>query len=325
MYRHTFHSSPIPPHPLPQIREASQALLQSELRRIKAEGRRTLVSTWASKLQPQSSSVLTLKRQVKAAEEGVSPSPAHEVTVVSGLIHQQTTALIILGMVGAEFGSPAHSKTRGDVEPMDPVVARQTAKALQSVILEKPANKANLCSILRCSAVELMGRGFQLWEKYVDVAEVLVGLLDLAIQDMSSSGGHGEEGTSRKTAVSAQTQFTAEIARRALNLMVTLSPVTTILTLAKEVSLFLGSQHVTHYPHSSLPPPQGGANPLPSTAGIVTPASSLLPMAAGEMMEIMRTAVERSTQHIGVQLLEVGVWSVHVGGVVCACWGWGMM
>ena len=272
------------------------------------------MSTWASKLQPQTSSVATLKRQVKAAEEGVSPAPvAPEVAGVSGLIHQQTTALIILGMIGAEFGSPAHhhGKGRSDAEPMDPVVARQTAKVLQSVLLEKPSNKTSLSSILRCSAAELMGRGFQLWEKYVDVAEVLVGLLDLAIQDVPSSAQGGEGGTpsssslSRKTAISAQTQFAADIARRALNLMVTLSPVTTILTLAKEVSLFLGSQHVTHYPHSSLPPPQGGSNPLPSTAGIVTPAGNLLHLAAGEMMEIMRTAVERSTQHIGVQLLEV--------------------
>lgn len=265
------------------------------------------MSNWASKLQPQSSSVVTLKRQVKAAEEGVAPAPEPEVAV-SGLIHQQTTALIILGMIGAEFGSSSHhTKGRPDVEPMDPVVARQTAKVLQSVILEKPSNRASLSSILRCSAVELMGRGFQLWEKYVDVAEVLVGLLDLAIQDAAPST-QGEDASSfRKTAISTQTQFAAEIARRALNLMVTLSPVTTILTLAKELSLYLGSQHVTHYPHSSLPPPQGGANPLPSTAGIVTSSGNLLPMAAGEMIEIMKTAVERSTQHIGVQLLEVGV------------------
>ena len=270
-----------------------------------------MVSNWSSKLQPQSSSVATLKRQVRAAEEGVAPPPEPEVAV-SGLIHQQTTALIILGMIGAEFGNSGHHHTKGkqDSEPMEPVVARQTAKVLQSVILEKPSNRASLSSILRCSAVELMGRGFQLWEKYVDVAEVLVGLLDLAIQDAVPSN-QGEEGSShsRKTAISAQTQFAAEIARRALSLMVTLSPVTTILTLAKEVSLYLGSQHVTHYPHSSLPPPQGGANPLPSTAGIVTSAGSLLPMAAGEMIEIMKTAVERSTQHIGVQLLEVGAWT----------------
>ena len=34
-----------------QIREASQALLQAELRRIQAGGRRKLVGEWAGKLQ----------------------------------------------------------------------------------------------------------------------------------------------------------------------------------------------------------------------------------------------------------------------------------
>ena len=35
----------------PQIREASQALLQAELRRIQSEGRKKLVMEWASRLQ----------------------------------------------------------------------------------------------------------------------------------------------------------------------------------------------------------------------------------------------------------------------------------
>ena len=37
-----------------QIREAAQALLQAELRRIKLDGRRELVQVWATKLQPPS-------------------------------------------------------------------------------------------------------------------------------------------------------------------------------------------------------------------------------------------------------------------------------
>lgn len=40
----------------PQIREAAQALLQAELRRINSDGRRELVQIWATKLQsPQKS------------------------------------------------------------------------------------------------------------------------------------------------------------------------------------------------------------------------------------------------------------------------------
>ena len=86
-------------------------------------------------------------------------------------------------MIGAEFhgegkskaeshtskkGSTAHPGT----EVMDPAIARQTAKTLQGVLLEKPSSKSPLHSNLRCSAAELMGRGFQLWEKYVDISLV---------------------------------------------------------------------------------------------------------------------------------------------------------
>jgi len=59
-----------------------------------------------------------------------------------------------------------------ELENMDPAIARQTAKTLQAVLLEKPSSKASLHSNLRCSAAELIGRGFHLWEKYVDVAQV---------------------------------------------------------------------------------------------------------------------------------------------------------
>ena len=55
---------------------------------------------------------------------------------------------------------------------MDPNVARLTAKALQNMLLEKPHAKSPLYSNLRCSSAELLGRGFQLWEKYVDIPQV---------------------------------------------------------------------------------------------------------------------------------------------------------
>ena len=95
---------------------------------------------------------------------------------------QQTTALIILGMIGAEFSEEKQlQKLHGgadrgnthNLEVMDPHIARQTAKTLQATLLEKPHSRAPLHSNLRCSAAELLGRGFQLWEKYVDIPQVL--------------------------------------------------------------------------------------------------------------------------------------------------------
>ena len=91
---------------------------------------------------------------------------------------QQTTALIILGMIGAEFNtetksmSPHNKRSRSSVkslpphltdffELLDPTIARQTAKTLQAV-LQKPSRPSSVYSPLRCSAAELMGRGFHL-------------------------------------------------------------------------------------------------------------------------------------------------------------------
>lgn len=179
---------PLPtPHPFPQIREAAQALLQAELRRIGPAGRKQLVQDWANKLQSPAS-FKTSADQAKPrfieetdGGEGVGPVPTQQ---------QQATSLIILGMIGAEFCSEVDKAQlmrrksdygkagkRGSVqvvelENMDPAIARQTAKTLQAVLLEKPSSKASLHSNLRCSAAELIGRGFHLWEKYVDVAQV---------------------------------------------------------------------------------------------------------------------------------------------------------
>ena len=174
-----------PPTPSPQIREAAQALLQAELRRIGPEGRKQLVQEWASKLQSpasfKTSSDRSKPRFVEETEGGEGPVPTQQ---------QQTTALIILGMIGAEFSSdidkaqlmrkkPDHGRGgkrmsgQGiDLENMDPAIARQTAKTLQAVLLEKPGSKASLHSNLRCSAAELIGRGFHLWEKYIDIPQV---------------------------------------------------------------------------------------------------------------------------------------------------------
>lgn len=60
----------------------------------------------------------------------------------------------------------------GEPEVMDPAIARLTAKSLQAVLLEKPSPLSPVHSNLRCSAAELLGRGFPLWERYVDIQQV---------------------------------------------------------------------------------------------------------------------------------------------------------
>ena len=92
-----------------------------------------------------------------------------------------------------------------------------------------------------------------------------MGLLDLAIQYTPQQLKRASSPTTpdpKKGTLSSSrtTKFASDVARKALNLMVLLRPVTMVTTLAKEVATYLASQHVTHFPHSQLQPvPVGGA------------------------------------------------------------------
>ena len=92
-----------------------------------------------------------------------------------------------------------------------------------------------------------------------------MGLLDLAIQFTPTHPPVGKRASSPSSAASPDpkkgslsssksTKFASDVAKKALNLMVLLRPVTMVTTLAKEVATYLASQHVTHFPHSSLQP-----------------------------------------------------------------------
>ena len=112
-----------------QIREAAQALLQAELRRIKATGRRELVTTWAEKLHLPVTIKTSINEGAKVKHfvedfdaDMIGPVPTPQ---------QQTTALIILGMIGAEFSDEKQHKRDAPIDVMDPAIARLTAKTLQ--------------------------------------------------------------------------------------------------------------------------------------------------------------------------------------------------
>lgn len=79
-------------------------------------------------------------------------------------------------------------------------------------------------------------------------------LLDLVLQYSPQQETHSTKRSSLHS--SRSTKFSSEVAKKALNLMIILRPVTMVHTLAKEVSSYLASQHVTHYPHSSVQPVQ---------------------------------------------------------------------
>lgn len=52
-------------------------------------------------------------------------------------------------------------------------------KALTFLLLQPPSPKLPPHSTIRRTAIDLIGRGFTVWEPYMDVSAVLMGLLEL--------------------------------------------------------------------------------------------------------------------------------------------------
>ena len=264
------------------------------------QGRKDLITYWSSKLPPLS--------QSKRSRADIF----HQINIdqfddaVRGAIatpQQQYTALIILGLIGAEFSKPGSARRSSaanivEFEKMDDTVARMTARSLQNVLLD---NKPTLHTNLRRSAIDLIGRGFHLWEKYLNVPLVVVGLLDLAIQYPLGSAQprslDGESETSGKW-------LTSSLARKALITMIMAQPSSIISALAKEVSKYLANAHTTHHPHSSFPL-QIGVQLPPSTPGITTPPNKLLSAAKDDIFVLIESAIDKCMQKVTLQLVEV--------------------
>ena len=266
------------------------------MRRVGVQGRKELVTYWSSKLPP-----LAQSKRSRADITHINVDQFDD--RVRGAIatpQQQYTALIILGLIGAEFSKPEPSRRRSVVEfeKIDDAIARQTARSLQNVLLD---TKPSLHTNLRRSAIDLIGRGFHLWEKYLNVPLVLVGLLDLAIQyPLSSSQPRTLDGESDNSAK----WLTSNLARKALITMVMAQPSSIISALAKEVSKFLANSHTTHHPHSSFPL-QIGVQLPPSTPGIVTAPNKLLSGAKSDIFILIESAIDKCMQKVTLQLVEV--------------------
>ena len=62
---------------------------------------------------------------------------------------------------------------------MDVNVVRTTAKALTTLLLHRQTSKTPAYSAIRRAAIDLIGRGFPLWEPHIDVSQVMIGLFEL--------------------------------------------------------------------------------------------------------------------------------------------------
>lgn len=271
-----------------EVREAAQALLLAELGRLGTKGRKALVDHWAQFLPVSELQEVTLSQMPSHKHSSISSQGAMETDngiSGSGLISQhqlnsaqhepveedeeecieelgfrkpssttelrrkQTTAVVLLGVIGAEFGQEVGESGAGRCSIRRPEdrrkssivegfgvgnneLARLTSLALTNLLLAPPSSRFPPHTAQRRAAVDLIGRGFTIWEPYLDVSKVLLGLLELCsdADKLVPSMSYGLPLT--PTADSCRT------ARHALTLIATARPAAFITTMDREVAKY---------------------------------------------------------------------------------------
>uniref|UniRef100_A0A9J7YGX8 WD repeat domain 7 n=1 Tax=Cyprinus carpio carpio TaxID=630221 RepID=A0A9J7YGX8_CYPCA len=157
---------------------------------------------------------------------------------------KQATAIVLLGVIGAEFGAEIEppklpSRARTSTQAPDGFglttggsnysLARHTCKALTFLLLQPPSPKLPAHSTIRRTAIDLIGRGFTVWEPYMDVSAVLMGLLELCA-DAEKQLSNISMGLPLSPGADS-----ARSARHALSLIATARPPAFITTIAREV------------------------------------------------------------------------------------------
>ncbi|XP_069687986.1 WD repeat-containing protein 7 isoform X7 [Periplaneta americana] len=180
-------------------------------------------------------------------EEGTEEYYVRKPWSVAELKRKQTTAVVLLGVIGAEFGQDVtegstRRRASEDQRRKSSVVegfgignnnlARLTSLALTHLLLAPPTPRLPAHTPLRRAAIDLIGRGFTVWEPYLDVSKVLLGLLELCCEadKLVPSMTYGLPLT--PAADSCRT------ARHALTLIATARPAAFITTMAREVARY---------------------------------------------------------------------------------------
>nr|XP_023030249.1 WD repeat-containing protein 7 isoform X5 [Leptinotarsa decemlineata] len=259
-------------HHCVEVREAAQTLLLAELSRMGPKGRKQLVEAWAQYL-PQFTQIETINTQANSPvsqNNGNGGQPANtpdaldeefeeeeeeqirKPSSLSELKKKQSTAVIILGVIGAEFGQDItcggdNNKRRSSEDrrkssvaegfgPGNNNLARLTSMALSHLLLAPPSQKLPAHIPLRRAAIDLIGRGFTVWAPFLDISKVLLGLLELCseadrlVPNMTYGLPLTPQADSCRTA------------RHALTLIATARPAAFITTMAKEVARYNAMQ-----------------------------------------------------------------------------------
>ncbi|XP_039747560.1 WD repeat-containing protein 7 isoform X1 [Pararge aegeria] len=290
-----------------EVRDASQALLLAELGRLGPKGRKSLVDNWAQYLplythtesiNPNAAKKEPVEKDPRDQEEEFEEEEEDQIrkpSSIAELKRKQTTSVVLLGVIGAEFGQDiasegaAGNKRRKDGDSRKSSIvegftlsasnnlARLTALALTHLLLAAGSPRLPSHTPLRRAAVDLLGRGFAVWEPYLDVSQVLLGLLEMCsdADKLVPSMTYGLPLTPQ--ADSCRT------ARHALTLIATARPAAFITTMAREVARCAAAP--------------AGAPPLP--------AALALQRGRAEVLRGIELLIERMHAEVAELLVEV--------------------
>ncbi|XP_071323055.1 WD repeat-containing protein 7 isoform X2 [Trachinotus anak] len=266
-----------------EVREAAQALLLAELRRIGQSGRKDTIDMWAPYLPQYVDTVSSPGTTTEPSPPAPPPPEAQPVEtkapeeemdvtdddITAGCLsnlppnakkisnsyeerRKQATAIVLLGVIGAEFGAeiePPKGSARARAGGQAPEgfgltsggssnysLARHTCKALTFLLLQPPSPKLPPHSTIRRTAIDLIGRGFTVWEPYMDVSAVLMGLLELCA-DAEKQLANITMGLPLNPPADS-----ARSSRHALSLIATARPPAFITTIAREVHRYNAAQ-----------------------------------------------------------------------------------
>lgn len=185
-----------------KIREAAQALLKNELKKIGINGRSSLIKIWEpilinlikeiddfSSYQNKNLTKNSLENQNINLEINKTNILQNEIflsTNCNRLRRKQFVAIIILSIIGAEFGQDINDvKDQGQPKTIPKGFSLEdhtNLKRISNVLSCLVTNKSLQYDITRRASIDLIGRGFSKWEPFIQPSSILIILLELTAE-----------------------------------------------------------------------------------------------------------------------------------------------
>ncbi|CAF1110946.1 unnamed protein product [Adineta steineri] len=206
---------------------------------------------------------------------------------------QQLLSIILIGIVGARYGQEVEQSKQANTlikgfTVDSPEMILKLSRVLTSLLSPSNFDHIPLHSFIRRTAIDLIGRGYTIWEPYIDIGQVLLTLLDLcAISDSSTVTSNVLSG------ILTPKSDTCLTARTALTLIATSRSNVVIITLAREIAK-----------HALV---QSGTASS-STARTVTPSQTSITIKneqKNDILRLIKILIEKCPHDVADLILEV--------------------